>query len=81
MRHNGSQLVIRDFPFFQWTFGILFAGVGILILTQGGPTAFGAIFAAFGVAFLLFSMCPDHHRRPDDRNVAARVPHGIAPHL
>lgn len=26
-----------------------------MILTQGGPTAFGAIFAAFGVAFLLFS--------------------------
>jgi hypothetical protein len=55
MQHNDSQLVIRDVPIFQWVFGILFAGVGTLVITQGGPQVFGGIFAAVGVGFLLFS--------------------------
>lgn len=55
MQHNDSQLVIRDVPIFQWVFGILFAGVGTLVINQGGPALFGGIFAAIGVGFLLFS--------------------------
>lgn len=55
MQQNDSQLVIRDVPIFQWVLGILFAGVGTLIINQGGPPVFGGIFAAIGVGFLLFS--------------------------
>ena len=55
MQQNDSQLVIRDFPILQWVFGILFAGVGALIIHQGGPPVFGGIFAAVGAGFLLFS--------------------------
>lgn len=47
--------MIRDVPIFQWVFGILFAGVGFLVINQGGPQVFGGIFAAVGVGFLLFS--------------------------
>lgn len=55
MQQNDSELVIRDFPIFQWVFGILFAGVGTLVISQGGPPVFGGIFAAVGLGFLLFS--------------------------
>ena len=47
--------MIRNIPIFQWVFGILFAGVGTLVINQGGPPVFGGIFAAIGVGFLLFS--------------------------
>ncbi len=50
-----GELVIRDVPIFQWVFGILCAGVGTLIIDQGGPPVLGGIFAAVGVGFLLFS--------------------------
>jgi len=55
MQQNDSQQVIRDVPIFQWVLGILFAGVGTLVINQGGPPVFGGIFAAIGVGFLLFS--------------------------
>lgn len=55
MQQNDSQLVIRDVPIFQWVFGILFAGVGTLVIVQGGPPVVGGIFAAIGVGFLLLS--------------------------
>jgi hypothetical protein len=55
MQQNDFQLVIRDVPIFQWVLGIIFAGVGTLVLSQGGPPVFGAIFAAIGVGFLLSS--------------------------
>jgi hypothetical protein len=55
MQQNDSQLVIRDVPIFQWVFGILFVGVGTLVISQGGPPVFGGIFAAVGGGFLLFS--------------------------
>jgi hypothetical protein len=55
MQQNDSQLVIRDVPIFQWVFAFLFAGVGTLVISQGGPPVFGGIFAAVGVGFLLFS--------------------------
>jgi hypothetical protein len=55
MQQNDSELVIRDVPIFQWVFGILFAGVGTLIISQGGPPFFGGIFEAIGVGFLIFS--------------------------
>jgi hypothetical protein len=55
MQPNDSQLVIRDVPILQWAFGILFAGVGTLVVNQGGPPLFAGIFAAVGVGFLLFS--------------------------
>ncbi|RPI10531.1 MAG: hypothetical protein EHM65_08015 [Acidobacteriales bacterium] len=55
MQQNDSQLVIRDVPIFQWVFAFLFAGVGTLVINQGGPPVFGGIFAAVGVGFLLFS--------------------------
>jgi hypothetical protein len=55
MQQNDSRLVIRDVPVIQWVLGILFAGVGTLVINQGGPPVFGGIFAAVGVGFLLFS--------------------------
>jgi hypothetical protein len=55
MQQNDSQLVIRDVPILQWVFGILFAGVGALVIDQEGPPVFGGVFAAIGVGFLLFS--------------------------
>jgi hypothetical protein len=41
MQQNDSQLVIRDVPIFQWVFGILFGGVGTLVIGQGGPPILG----------------------------------------
>jgi len=55
MQQYDSQLVIRDFPTLQWVLGILFAGVGALVISEGGPPVFGGIFAAIGLGFLLFS--------------------------
>ncbi len=55
MRQNNSQLVIRDVPILQWVLGILFAGGGTFILLDGDQPVFGAIFAAVGLGFLLFS--------------------------
>jgi hypothetical protein len=55
MQQNDSQLVIRDVPIFQWVLGLLFAGVGTLVINQGGPPVFGSIFAAVGLGLLLFS--------------------------
>jgi hypothetical protein len=55
MRENDSQLVIRDVPILQFAFGILFTGVGTLVIYSGGPLPFGAIFAVVGLCFLLFS--------------------------
>ena len=55
MQHNDSQLVIRDVPIIQLVLGILFASVGTLVLSYGGPLVFGGIFAAVGAGFLLCS--------------------------
>jgi hypothetical protein len=55
MQRSDYQLVIRDVPIFQWVFGIISAGVGILGINQGGPPVFGGIFASIGAGFLLFS--------------------------
>ncbi|MBN1906693.1 MAG: hypothetical protein JW927_16540 [Deltaproteobacteria bacterium] len=55
MLQNDSQLVVRDIPLLQLVFGILFVGVGALVVYSGGPLIFGAIFAAIGLCFLLFS--------------------------
>jgi len=54
MQQIDSRLVIRDIPVLQWVLGLLFAGVGTLVVTQGGPLVFGGVFAAVGVGFLLF---------------------------
>jgi hypothetical protein len=51
---NDSQLVIRDVPILQWVLGVLFAGLGTLVISQGGPSVFGGIFGAVGVGLLLF---------------------------
>jgi hypothetical protein len=53
MQQNGSHLVIRDVPILQWILGILFAGVGTLVINEGGPQVFGGIFAAIGAGFLI----------------------------
>ena len=55
MRKNDSQLVIRDVPIFQLGLGVLFAGVGVLVILEGGLMAFGSVFTAIGLGFLLFS--------------------------
>ena len=55
MRQIDSRLVIREVPVIQWVLGILFAGVGTLVVTQGGPPVIGGLFAVVGVGFLLFS--------------------------
>lgn len=55
MQQNDPQLVIRDVPILQYVFGIVFAGVGTLVINQGGPLVFGGIFAAVGAGFLLMN--------------------------
>jgi hypothetical protein len=55
MQQNDSQLVIRDLPIIQGMLGVLFAGVGTLIIHQGGPPVVGGVFAAVGMGFLLFN--------------------------
>lgn len=55
MRQDETHLVIRDIPILQLVFGILFTGVGTLIIYSGGPILFGGIFAVVGLCFLLFS--------------------------
>jgi hypothetical protein len=55
MRENDNQLVIRDIPLLQLVFGILFTGVGALVIYSGGPLIFGGIFAIVGLCFLVFS--------------------------
>jgi hypothetical protein len=55
MQPIDSRLVIRDLPIFEWVFGILFSGVGALVIIEGVSPVFGGIFAAIGVGFLLFS--------------------------
>jgi hypothetical protein len=55
MRINESQLVIWDVPLLQLIFGILFTGVGAMIIYSGGPLLFGGIFAVIGLCFLVFS--------------------------
>ena len=48
MRQIDSRLVIREVPVIQWLLGILFAGVGTLVVTQGGPPVIGGLFAVVG---------------------------------
>jgi hypothetical protein len=56
MKINDSQFVHRDIPIFLWIFGLIFAGVGILILLEGGRApAMGLLFTAIGLGFLLFT--------------------------
>jgi hypothetical protein len=55
MQQNDSQLVIRDLPIIQGMLGVLFAGVGTLIIHQGGPHVLGGVLAAVGMGFLLFN--------------------------
>ena len=55
MQQNDSRLVMRDIPILQGVLGILFAGVGTLVLSQGGLLIFGGIFAAVGAGLLLMN--------------------------
>jgi len=71
MHQNHFQLVLRDIPIFQWVFGILFAGVGALIIHQGGGRSAGFWVHLCGCwcGFPAFRQRPDHHREPDDTYV------------
>lgn len=55
MQSGDSELVIRDYPIVPWFLGVVFAGMGFLILGARGPWAFGGVFAAVGLGLLLFS--------------------------
>jgi hypothetical protein len=55
MQTDDTQRIIRDFPILQWFLGVVFVGVGALVLGAGGPVAFGGLFAAVGLGLLLFS--------------------------
>jgi hypothetical protein len=55
MNCNDPQLVLRDVPIFLWLFGLIFGGVGLLILVQGGPPVMGGLFLLVGLGFLLFT--------------------------
>jgi hypothetical protein len=56
MNRNESQLVIRDFPILLWIFGLVFAGVGALILYDSRQALVPAmIFLAVGLGILLFT--------------------------
>jgi hypothetical protein len=56
MNGQGSAFVLRDVPVFLWIFGLIFMGVGILIIYEGGPPAIIAlIMIALGLGILLFT--------------------------
>jgi hypothetical protein len=55
MNRSDAQLMLRDVPVFLWLFGIIFAGVGILILREGGPPVMALVLIAMGLGFLLFT--------------------------
>jgi hypothetical protein len=56
MNTNDSQLVIHDVPILLWIFGLIFGGVGILMVIEGGaPLPMVLIFLGVGFGFLLFT--------------------------
>jgi hypothetical protein len=55
MNGQGSALVLRDVPVFLWIFGLIFAGVGLLIIMEGGPAIFALIMTVVGLGILLFT--------------------------
>jgi hypothetical protein len=55
VNRNDSQLALCDVPIFLWLFGILFAGIGVLILYEGGKPAIALALIAMGLGFLLFT--------------------------
>jgi len=54
MDDNGSKLVLRDVPIFLWLFGLVFAGIGAVILMENAVPIMGLIFVVIGLAALLF---------------------------
>lgn len=56
MKLNEAQLVIHDVPLGLWLFGAAFAGIGVLIVLEGGPPLLIAlVFVAVGLGLILFS--------------------------
>jgi hypothetical protein len=56
MNGQSSAFVLRDVPVFLWIFGLIFLGVGLLIIFAGGPPAIIAlIMIAVGLGILLFT--------------------------
>lgn len=56
MNSERSAFVLRDIPVFLWIFGLIFMGVGILVIYEGGPPKLLAlIFIAVGLGALLFT--------------------------
>jgi ABC-type transport system involved in multi-copper enzyme maturation permease subunit len=56
MNGQGSAFVLRDIPIFLWVFGLIFMGVGIMIIYESGsPKIFALILIALGLGTLLFS--------------------------
>jgi hypothetical protein len=56
MNDQGSAFVLRDVPVFLWIFGLIFLGIGLLIIYEGGPPAIIAlIMIAIGLGTLLFT--------------------------
>jgi hypothetical protein len=54
MNRTDFQLVLHDVPVFLWFFGLIFAGVGTLVLREGRVPAMGFILVAIGLGVLLF---------------------------
>ncbi len=80
MNGQGSAFVLRDIPIFLWVFGLIFMGVGIMIIYESGsPKIFALILIALGLGTLLFSQCPHHGGRPDHKHAEAGIPFGDAP--
>jgi len=56
MNSTDSQLVIHDLPIMLWIFGLIFGGVGILMLVGSGPPLLMALlFTGIGLSFILFT--------------------------
>ena len=54
MNRNDDQLIIRDIPILPFIVGLVFAGVGVFGFLQGEQPVL-LLFAAIGLAFLLFT--------------------------
>jgi Mg/Co/Ni transporter MgtE len=56
MNSPDSRLVLREIPVALWFFGLIFAGVGVLMIYAGGPyPVMSLLFIGIGLCIVLFA--------------------------
>lgn len=56
MSRDDTRLILRDVPVFLWIFGLIFAGIGVLMLVESRrEPAMALALVALGLGFLLFT--------------------------